>query len=100
MAIDAGRGTVSSRCELAGDERTMSGTRVRVIALTQPLPEDVDDPVAFLGGKGASLRKLIESGFNVPLGFTISTEVFQEYRSSKQLPLGLLDEVKQAVGAM
>ena len=51
-----------------------------------------------LGGKGANLCEMTNIGLPVPPGFTITTEVCTEYyESGKQLPAGLLDEMKAAL---
>ncbi len=48
-----------------------------------------------LGGKGANLAEMTNIGLPVPPGFTITTEVCTEYYTSgKQLPNGLIDEIK------
>src|SRR5213593_3498597 len=49
-----------------------------------------------LGGKGAGLAEMSRIGLPVPPGFTITTESCLEYyRRSRQLPAGLMDEVRQ-----
>ncbi len=51
-----------------------------------------------LGGKGANLCEMTNIGLPVPPGFTITTEVCTEYyEAGKQLPSGLMDEVKAAI---
>ncbi len=51
-----------------------------------------------LGGKGANLCEMTNIGLPVPPGFTITTEVCTEYyQNGKKLPVGLMDEIKQAV---
>ncbi|MCU0315337.1 MAG: pyruvate, phosphate dikinase [Fimbriimonadaceae bacterium] len=51
-----------------------------------------------LGGKGANLCEMTNIGLPVPPGFTITTEVCTEYYTSgRQLPTGLIDEMKAAV---
>ncbi len=51
-----------------------------------------------LGGKGANLAEMSNIGLPVPNGFTITTNVCNEYYSSgKTLPAGLLDEMRAAV---
>ncbi|MFG0289323.1 MAG: pyruvate, phosphate dikinase [Rhodopirellula sp. JB044] len=53
---------------------------------------------ALLGGKGLNLAEMTSIGLPVPPGFTITTEVCGDYyKSGKQLPKGLMDEVHQAV---
>src|SRR5713226_5339074 len=54
-----------------------------------------------LGGKGAGLAEMSRIGLPVPPGFTIMTEACLEYyRRNRQLPPGLLDEVRQRVRAV
>ena len=50
-----------------------------------------------LGGKGANLAEMTNIGLPVPPGFTITTEVCNEYSKTNELPHGLLDEVKAAM---
>jgi pyruvate,orthophosphate dikinase len=51
-----------------------------------------------LGGKGANLAEMTNIGLPVPPGFTITTEVCNDYYASgKQIPAGLMDEVRAAL---
>ncbi|MCS6775050.1 MAG: pyruvate, phosphate dikinase [Chloroherpetonaceae bacterium] len=51
-----------------------------------------------LGGKGANLAEMTNIGLPVPPGFTITTEVCNEYYAAGQkLPEGLMDEVRAAL---
>lgn len=51
-----------------------------------------------LGGKGANLAEMTNIGLPVPPGFTVTTEVCTAYYASgKQIPAGLMDDVKTAV---
>ncbi len=51
-----------------------------------------------LGGKGANLAEMTNIGLPVPPGFTVTTEVCTEYYANgKQIPAGLMDDVKKAV---
>lgn len=51
-----------------------------------------------LGGKGANLAEMTNIGLPVPPGFTVTTEVCTDYyKNGKQIPAGLMDEVKKAV---
>ncbi len=51
-----------------------------------------------LGGKGANLAEMTNIGLPVPPGFTITTEVCTDYYASgRQLPEGLLAEMKTAL---
>jgi pyruvate,orthophosphate dikinase len=54
-----------------------------------------------LGGKGANLAEMTNIGLPVPPGFTVTTEVCTEYYTTgKQLPAGLVDEMKAAMADM
>lgn len=44
-----------------------------------PLPTEVEDGAALLGGKGASLRRILARGLEVPPGFTITTAICRAY---------------------
>lgn len=56
------------------------------------------DMKTLLGGKGANLCEMARLGLNVPPGFTITTEVCQQfYDSGHRLPTGLMDEVLSAL---
>jgi len=51
-----------------------------------------------LGGKGANLAEMSNVGLPVPPGFTVTTEVCNEYYAvGTHLPEGLMDEVKTAM---
>ncbi|MBL9121784.1 MAG: pyruvate, phosphate dikinase [Phycisphaerae bacterium] len=53
---------------------------------------------ALLGGKGANLHAMVKMGLPVPPGFTITTEVCNEYYTSgRSFPNGLLAEMAKAV---
>src|SRR5579862_1632673 len=51
-----------------------------------------------LGGKGANLAEMSNIGLPVPPGFTITTEVCNEYYAlGRRLPAGLMEDVKTAI---
>ncbi|TVR16825.1 MAG: pyruvate, phosphate dikinase, partial [Planctomycetota bacterium] len=51
-----------------------------------------------LGGKGANLGEMARRGFNVPPGFTITTEVCTAYyKNKKKYPQQLAGQVKAAI---
>ena len=55
-------------------------------------------PKDLLGGKGLNLAEMTSIGLPVPPGFTITTEVCdQYYKAGEKLPEGLMDEVGKAV---
>jgi pyruvate,orthophosphate dikinase len=55
-----------------------------------------------LGGKGTNLAEMTSIGLPVPPGFTITTEACASYYqgSSRQLPSGLMDQVRRNVGIL
>ena len=54
-----------------------------------------------LGGKGANLAEMTNIGLPVPPGFTITTEVCdQYYQSGEKLPRGLMADVKKNVSLL
>jgi pyruvate, orthophosphate dikinase len=54
-----------------------------------------------LGGKGANLAEMTSIGLPVPPGFTIATEACDKfYKNKKQLPPGLMDEVRENVATL
>src|SRR5437764_3825746 len=50
-----------------------------------------------LGGKGANLSEMTNIGLPVPPGFTITTEVCNEYIRAGKLPDGLMEQVQAAL---
>lgn len=51
-----------------------------------------------LGGKGANLAEMTNIGLPVPPGFTITTEVCNDYyRNGERLPEGMMDEARAAI---
>jgi pyruvate,orthophosphate dikinase len=52
---------------------------------------------ALLGGKGANLCEMTQMGINVPPGFVITTETCLSYLNTQQLPIGLMDEVREQI---
>src|SRR5947209_4700563 len=50
-----------------------------------------------LGGKGANLAEMTNIGLPVPPGFTITTEVCNEYIRTGKLPDGLMEQVQAAL---
>jgi pyruvate,orthophosphate dikinase len=51
-----------------------------------------------LGGKGANLSEMSNIGLPVPPGFTITTEVCNDYYAAGQTtPAGVMDEVNEAL---
>ena len=56
---------------------------------------------ALLGGKGLNLAEMTSIGLPVPPGFTITTEVCDQYiKGGEKLPKGLMAEVNKAVVIM
>jgi len=57
--------------------------------------EGKGDMKSILGGKGAGLAEMTRIGLPVPQGFTISTEVCNEYyKNNQKYPLGLDEQTK------
>src|SRR2546429_6190119 len=50
-----------------------------------------------LGGKGANLAEMTNIGLPVPPGFTITTEMCNEYSRTGKLPDGLMEQVQAAL---
>jgi len=53
-----------------------------------------------LGGKGAGLAEMTRIGLPVPPGFTITTEACRGYMAADDVPAGLMDEVRAALGRL
>ncbi|MFM2090610.1 MAG: Pyruvate, phosphate dikinase, partial [Planctomycetota bacterium] len=54
-----------------------------------------------LGGKGANLAEMSRRGFNVPAGFTITTEICTYYYDNKKsYPKNFTAEIKAAVAKL
>ncbi len=53
-----------------------------------------------LGGKGANLAEMSNTGLPVPPGFTITTGACNEYTALGKMPDGLMDEVKAALAVV
>ena len=51
-----------------------------------------------LGGKGASLVKMVGLGMPVPPGFVLSTDIGREYLQQAALPAGVLERVDAGAG--
>ena len=68
---------------------------------SDPLPAGIDDPRAWLGGKGAGLHEMTRRGFHVPPGFTITTECCREFLDAGgRWPDGLEARVSAAVARL
>ena len=57
----------------------MSTTSPFCLQLTSPSSPPLPSPSLQLGGKGANLCEMAKWGLDVPPGFTITTEVCQEF---------------------
>lgn len=70
----------------------------RVYLFGGTVTEGAADMKNLLGGKGANLAEMARIGIPVPAGFTITTEVCNEYyKNNQKMPDGLKDEVLQAL---
>ena len=56
--------------------------------------------VDLLGGKGANLAEMSKMGIQVPPGFTITTEACNSFIKNKQLPEGLVEDVKESISKL
>ena len=73
----------------------MSNKRVYLFAEGNASMKDL------LGGKGANLAEMSNIGLPVPPGFTITTEVCNEYYSNGgKMPAGLMEEVRAALATV
>jgi len=73
----------------------------RVYLFGKDITEGSGSQRNLLGGKGAGLAEMAKRGFNVPPGFTITTDVCTEYYASKRkIPAGLDVEVKKAISVL
>jgi pyruvate, orthophosphate dikinase len=59
-------------------------------------PGDVD----LLGGKGAGLARMTQSGLPVPDGFIVSTRVCRRYLADGTMPAGLQDEIDERLARL
>ncbi len=67
----------------------------------QNITEGAGSMRPLLGGKGANLAEMARRGFNVPPGFTITTEVCTHYYAhQRQLPATLDSQMRAAVAAI
>ncbi|MGH3088222.1 MAG: pyruvate, phosphate dikinase [Rubrobacteraceae bacterium] len=73
-------------------DKAVEGARKLVYGFFED--SEFEDVRGLLGGKGAGIREMRRLGFPVPEGFTITTEACTRYISSKELPDGLMDDVK------
>jgi pyruvate,orthophosphate dikinase len=70
----------------------------RVYLFGKGITEGDGSQCNLLGGKGAGLAAMAKIGFNVPPGFTITTEVcISYYENKRKIPVGLDTEVKKAI---
>src|SRR5207244_2729330 len=92
QGVHAEMKTARRRRSRRGKAATRGGKRVH--SFGGGVAEGGKDMKALLGGKGANLAEMATLGLPVPPGFTITTEVCEEYWSSgRKLPAALWDEV-------
>ena len=53
-----------------------------------------------LGGKGANLCEMTQIGLNVPPGFVITTEACLDYLQAKEIPAGLMAEIRDEIASV
>jgi pyruvate, orthophosphate dikinase len=75
---------------------TTASTHPEVIAFSAAGEPDTDR----LGGKGASLVKMVRLGMPVPPGFILSTEIGREYLRGSALPKGVMAGVESELGTL
>jgi pyruvate, orthophosphate dikinase len=70
----------------------------RVYPFSKGVSDGGKEMKALLGGKGANLCEMAKIGLNVPPGFTITTEVCEQFhQAGGKLPEGLWEEVLDAL---
>src|SRR4028119_897327 len=76
-----------------GDETTGATTARFVYGFSDDLgPAEI---LALCGGKGSGLMRMRGLGLPVPDGFVITTEACVSYITTREMPAGLLDEVRE-----
>ncbi len=82
-----------------GQKKTANGKMVYYFGQTRT--DGDGSQKQLLGGKGANLAEMTSIGLPVPPGFTITTEVCDlYYKSGRQLPKGLMEEVHKNVAIL
>ncbi len=83
------------------ENRGMNGetTQARTGRFVYEFSDDVGsaDVLALCGGKGAGLMRMRGLGLPVPEGFVITTEACVSYIKTREMPEGLLEEVKESL---
>ncbi len=72
----------------------MTGDAVQGTSFTLPFEQADPDAVDQLGGKGAGLARMIQSGLRVPPGYIVSTEACRRFLTDGRLPRGLAEEIR------
>ena len=67
------------------------------LAETLGHPPTLDEMKVILGGKGAGLADMMAAGLPVPPSFTITTEACVEYMKTGDFPLGMWEQVLEAM---
>ncbi len=81
------------------DQSTADRSGKRVYLFGASRTDGTADMKELLGGQGANLAEMASLGLPVPPGFTITTEVCNDYyRNGNRLPEGLKAEVEAALG--
>src|SRR4028118_1472054 len=76
-----------------GDETTGATPRRFVYGFSDDLgPSEI---LTLCGGKGSGLMRMRGLGLPVPEGFVITTEACVSYITTREMPAGLLDEVRE-----
>ena len=83
----------SERDRRTGDETSGASIERFVYGFSDEL--GLSDVLALCGGKGSGLMRMRGLGLPVPEGFVITTEACVSYIKTRQMPGGLLEEVKE-----
>jgi pyruvate, orthophosphate dikinase len=81
---------------------TSKGARQKMVYYFGKLRTDGNSKMKeLIGGKGANLAEMTSIGLPVPPGFTVTTEVCdQYYKQGRKLPKGLMDQAHKAIAML
>ena len=74
----------------------MTDTSASIIATLSDTQAGLD----LLGGKGASLARLVQAGFPIPAGFVVTTAAYTQYMAEPGLLAQIAEEISQAYAAL
>ena len=78
-------------------QRCLGSYKKIIIQSTVPL-DTLDNGLEVVGGKGRSLSRLLNAGYNVPGGFQVPTSVYREFVAENNLRSNILGLAKPAIG--